>query len=391
VSGSHASPVAADALSAAEPLLSATGTVPLPSMAPAADGFFWPAKGYMEGGHFSIATARAQQEVDLGAIQPAAAAGRLRVVEFNVNRGTQLDDLVKVMKKMNADVYLIIETDLYNLNSSLPSDDPSAPAKRVVVGREMARALGGGEGYYYVTAAEFYERLTPSGTAKDALAPLNDITGKGRMGMSGHAIISRYPIQSAARVDIPMYVGRGGHDWSTERPGLFSSTFNEILRSDDLQPQPRCGQRMALSATVTVPTPGGPLDMKFVAVHTENKSNVGIRADQFDYVLYGGKTPLLAGDQHELAIIAGDLNTLSPGEGSGFRSHLKGPDATLIDTSSSVNPVNDDKTDSFGRIDWVIEQPGHGALPVQSYAVGDNEGASDHQPVLVEFGLTPQQ
>jgi endonuclease/exonuclease/phosphatase family metal-dependent hydrolase len=188
-----------------------------------------------------------------------------------------------------------------------------------------------------------------------------------------------------------MYVGRGGHDWSTERPGLFSSTFNEILRSDDLQPQPRCGQRMALSATVTVPTPGGPLDMKFVAVHTENKSNVGIRADQFDYVLYGGKTPLLAGDQHELAIIAGDLNTLSPGEGSGFRSHLKGPDATLIDTSSSVNPVNDDKTDSFGRIDWVIEQPGHGALPVQSYAVGDNEGASDHQPVLVEFGLTPQQ
>ena len=211
VTGTHAAPISADDLAAAEPLLSQTGSVPLPSMGPAADGFFWPAKGYMEGGHFSTATGRAQQEVDDSAIKPAAAAGTLRVVEFNVNRGTQLDDLVKVMKKMNADVYLVIETDLYNLNSSLPSDDPSTPAKRVVVGREMARALGGGQGYYYVTSAEFYERLTPSGAPKNALTPLNDITGRGRTGMSGHSIISRYPIVDAARVDIPMYVARGGH------------------------------------------------------------------------------------------------------------------------------------------------------------------------------------
>jgi endonuclease/exonuclease/phosphatase family metal-dependent hydrolase len=387
MSGTHATPISPDTLAADEPLLSKTGSIPLPSMGPAADGFFWPSKGYIEGGHFSSATGRAEQEVDASLIQAAAPAGSLRVVEFNVNRGTKLDDLVKVMKKMNADVYLVIETDLYNLNSSLPSEDPNTPAKRVVVGREMARALGGEQGYYYVTGTEFYERLTPGGTNKDAamkkLAPLNDITGSGRMGMSGHAIISRYPITAAQRVDVPMYLSRGGHDWSTERPGLFSSTFNELLRSDDLQPQPRCGQRMALSATISVPGAG---DMKFVALHTENKSNAGIRADQFDYVLYGGKTPLLSTDQSELAIIAGDLNTLSFGEGGSFRSHLKNADS-LIDTSSAVSPVNEQKTDAFGRIDWMIQQPGSSQLPVQSYAVGDNEGASDHQPVIVELGL----
>jgi endonuclease/exonuclease/phosphatase family metal-dependent hydrolase len=184
-----------------------------------------------------------------------------------------------------------------------------------------------------------------------------------------------------------MYVARGGHDWSTERPDFFDATFNELIRSDDLQPQPRCGQRMALSATVAVPTDGGTLNVKFVALHTENKSNPDIRADQFDFVLYGGDAPLLAPDQHELAILAGDLNTLSGGEGKSFRNHLKGPDVTLLDTSSEVSPINDDNTDAFGRIDWVIEQPGSSKLPVKSYAVGDNEGASDHQPVIVEFGL----
>jgi endonuclease/exonuclease/phosphatase family metal-dependent hydrolase len=138
-----------------------------------------------------------------------------------------------------------------------------------------------------------------------------------------------------------------------------------------------------------VPTADGPLNVKFVALHTENKSNGDIRADQFDFVLYGAKSPLLATDQHELAIMAGDLNTLGIGEGSGFRDHLKDADS-LIDTSSAVDPVNEDKTDAFGRIDWVIEQPGNNKLQVQSYAVGDNEGASDHQPVVVEFGLPSQ-
>ena len=126
--------------------------------------------------------------------------------------------------------------------------------------------------------------------------------------------------------------------------------------------------------------------MKFVAVHTENKSNAAIRADQFDYVLYGGTQPLLKTDQSELAIIAGDLNTLAPGEGGSFRKHLKSAD-NLIEASSAVTPVNDDKTDTFGRIDWMMEQPGATQLPVQSYAVGDNEGASDHKPLIVELGL----
>jgi endonuclease/exonuclease/phosphatase family metal-dependent hydrolase len=187
-----------------------------------------------------------------------------------------------------------------------------------------------------------------------------------------------------------MYHARGGHDWSTERPGAFSSTFNELLRSDDLQPQPRCGQRMALSATVAVPTASGSLPMKFVAVHTENKSNPSIRADQFDYVLYGAKSPLLSTDQKDVAIIAGDLNTLGLGEGGSFRNHLKNADR-LIDMSSAVSPANEDKTDAFGRIDWVIEQPGASTLAVQSYEVGDNEGASDHKPVIVEVALPPSR
>lgn len=369
-------------------MLSRTGTVALPSRGPAADGFFWPPKGYTEGGHFAVATPRTEQDVDPGTIQPQAPAGTLRVAEFNVNRGTTLDALVQVMKQVNADVWLISESDLYGLNSELqPTAGEAGSPKRVVVGREFARALGGSSGYYYYTGSEFYERLTPKGTPKTAEAPLNDVTGAGRMGTSGTSILSRYPILEGSRVDVPMYASQGGHDWSTERPGFFSSTINGLLRNDDLQPQPRCGQRMALAATIAVPSSRGTTNIKFVSLHTENKSNANVRASQFDYVLYGSNTPLLARDQHELAILGGDLNTLSSGEGNAFRSHLAGQDVSLIDMSSAVSPSNETATDQFGRIDWLIEQPGTTKLPVASYAVGTSSGGSDHKPIWADLAL----
>jgi hypothetical protein len=405
--GSHSKPIVQEDLARSEPELSPTGDIPVPSEEPedgidGRPGAFWPAKGYSEGGHFAVGTAKASQEINPSTVQPCV-PGVLRVVEFNVNRGNTLDDLVKVMKQINADVYLVIETDLYGLNSAIPlAGSADSSPKRVVIGREMARALGTkDDGFYYYTSSEFYERLTPKGTPKSKLTPENDATGVGRMGTSGSTIISRYPIVRGRRADVPMFVAQGGHDWSSERLSLLGKTLGQFILKDDLQAQPRCGQRMALSATIAVPSPtGGATEITVVALHTENKSNASVRTAQFDYVLYGGTQPLLAPDQRALAIMGGDLNTLELGEGRAFRNHLSAADA-LIDTSSagtasaanageptgSFEDMNT-KTDAFGRIDWMIEQPGTNLLAVQNYVVGPDSGGSDHHPIWVDFVLS---
>jgi endonuclease/exonuclease/phosphatase family metal-dependent hydrolase len=124
-------------------------------------------------------------------------------------------------------------------------------------------------------------------------------------------------------------------------------------------------------------------------LHTENKTNAGVRRAQFDHVARALVTP------GEPTIMAGDLNTLSPGEGGSFRADLadlvkrNGRERALFDCSRG------DDTTTFSaalvvnaRIDWLFVQSGEGArldCPAGGYKVHSNEGASDHKPVVVEM------
>lgn len=319
--------------------LIAMGDAPLPSAGPDAEGYFHPAPGYTEGGTFERSADEDRWKVNERDVAERAPAGKLRVAEWNVERGNKLDKSVRLMKKINADVWLINESDLYGKNSG-----------GVVVAREIARALG----YSYYTGIEFFERRDD------------------RRGTSGNAIVSRYPLRATRAVEIPIMAEQGGHDWSTDSA------------------EPRCGQRGALTALIDVPTASGEKkEIRLVALHTENKANAKVRLAQFDHIVGELVKP------NEPAVVAGDLNTVSPGEGSSFRRELakraqqNGEASSLFDCSRG-----DDRTTFSAavivqlRIDWMLVQSGSDRTvecPASSYNVVGNDGASDHKPVITEM------
>jgi endonuclease/exonuclease/phosphatase family metal-dependent hydrolase len=320
-----------------------TGYIPLPSLEPTADGWFQPANTYSEGGTFEFAEHRPEWSVPASEIAPPAAAGTLRVIEWNVERGNDLDGVIRVMRRANADVWILNESDLFGRNSH-----------GVVVAREIARALG----MSYFTTSEFYEKRDD------------------RRGLSGNAIVSRYPLYDGRRMSIPIYLSDGGYDWAK------SSS------------EPRCGQRSALSARISVPGADGSFtSVNLVSLHTENKANASVRRKQFDAVVAELVVP------GEPTIVAGDLNTISPFEGASFRKYLKqrwdelGPGAAQLDCSLGDDTIT---FSIFGvirmRIDWMLLQPGAESslsCPPGAYRVLDNDGRSDHRPVQTDFVLAP--
>lgn len=330
-------PVSAEPLDHLDDALDASRNVPLPSYGPDAEGSFHPPRGYMEGGTYEAAEDRPEWQVADDEIAPPAPAGALRTVEWNVARGNKLAAVIQLMKRVNADVWILNETDFYGHNSG-----------DVVVAREMARALG----YSYVSTIEFYERRDD------------------RMGASGNAIVSRYPLFDPERADVPILEEQGGLDWA-----------DSLL-------EPRCGQRGAVAATIDAPTADGTTTpVRVVAAHLENFANSGVRRKQYESAV--GQLV----DPGAPTVLAGDFNTLAAFEGRGFRKYLKARLQAVGSANAFFDCSRDDNTDTFGgsRIDWMLVQSGGQPekleCPVASYRVLDAAGASDHKPVLTELQL----
>lgn len=321
--------------------LTQSGDLPLPSRGPGADGYFHPMPGYHEGGTFATPADEPRWAVPDAEIAPPAEPGKLRVVEWNVERGNDLDGIVVRMKEINADVWILNETDFYSANSG-----------NVVTAREMARALG----YSYYAGTEFNERRTD------------------RRGSSGKAILSRWPIEQGAGMRIPMFLENGGYDWAT------SSS------------EPRCGQRTALSARIRVPKEdGGTALVNFVSLHAENKANGRVRKAQLDAVRAALVVP------GEPTVIAGDLNTISREEGRDLRRDLAREFETAGRAAGVFDCSRGDDSSTFSvlgfvrlRLDWMLVQPGTDATvtcPPGRYDVLSAGGASDHKPVVTLFDV----
>ncbi len=101
----------------------------------------------------------------------------------------------------------------------------------------------------------------------------------------------------------------------------------------------------------------------------------------------------------EPTVVAGDLNTVTIGEGPQLRRDLaswvskNGRDKALFDCSRG------DDTTTFSaavivrlRIDWMLLQsdPSIVDCPVGSYDVVGNDGASDHKPIITEMQVRPR-
>jgi endonuclease/exonuclease/phosphatase family metal-dependent hydrolase len=123
------------------------------------------------------------------------------------------------------------------------------------------------------------------------------------LGLHGNAILSRYPIQRARLVRLPVC-----HDWyKTEKAAISKLEQGKRIAANKLfleriEREVRVGGRMAIVADVSIPElPGGVVTV--VNVHLENKCKPGCRSKQMD--------ALLAQIQEldHPVIMAGDLNT----------------------------------------------------------------------------------
>ncbi|HEY5616365.1 MAG TPA: endonuclease/exonuclease/phosphatase family protein [Vicinamibacterales bacterium] len=345
--------------------LQASGDIPLPTLGPIAPsgkhpyGTFFPPPGYVEGGTFPALDASQGNRPGLF------------VAEWNVARGKGLEGLIRTMREVDADVWILNETDLYG-----------GPAAGRVIAQEMARALG----YSYVTTVEFYE--------------LRD----DRRGMSGNAIVSRYPFKSARRMYIPMYVEgepkidldgngfiegdeatTGGHDWADPK-----SLAGGV--------EPRCGQRSAVSAYIEVPNAAGTTTLiNIISIHTENlegSANLEIRGPKIRWLQTQAVRRILV-VPGEPTVMAGDLNTLAD-EPLAFQSLLRqefqradarpgeGAARAFVDCSFG-DPRSTHKVGLLpaAHLDWILVQEGYsGAISCSrdTYRIIDSP-ASDHMIV----------
>jgi endonuclease/exonuclease/phosphatase family metal-dependent hydrolase len=311
--------------------------LPVPSRGPSDEGVFHPPDGYTEGGAFTVADDALGTPARASHVVPLRDGGFLRVAVWNVGRGEQLDTLIMRMREVDADVWLVNEADLYGHLT-----------EQRLAAREMAKALG----YAYVATTEFYERLEE------------------RHGTSGNAILSRYPLFDARRVDLPILADQGGYDWATSNS------------------QPRCGQRSALAARAEVPNArGGTTVVNFVSAHLENKANGAVR-----YAQYEAARDLLT-VPGEAAILGGDFNTWRPFEGESFRRKLleeieqEGGTALAGSPHAFMDCARGDHegTHFIGRLDWVLLQTGSDAIACLpgSYMVSPGTG-SDHDIVITD-------
>jgi endonuclease/exonuclease/phosphatase family metal-dependent hydrolase len=181
---------------------------------------------------------------------------RIRVVVFNVERGSRFDGIVGLLRThpelRAADVLLLNETDWGMARS----------ANRHVT-RELAEALGLG----YAFGIEFLE-LT-KGEAAELDAP-----GENSWSLHGNAILSRWPLRHPHVVRLPLRCS-----WAL---GL----------------QARIGGRMAVVAELD--TAVGPVSL--ACTHLENRTSPEGRRDQM-------RTVLDALPPQQPAIVGGDLNT----------------------------------------------------------------------------------
>jgi len=341
----HPIPVRAEPLGEPVVGLEPLPGIPLPSLGPDADGYFHPPRGYAEGGRFTRAEERPEWHLDPEEGRAyrsrhgiaERSPGWLRVVEFNVARGEHLDEVIRLLKRVDVDVVLGNEGDLHG---------------RITGGRVAAREIARALGCSYFTSLEFYE--------------LRD----DRRGTSGNFIVScAAPLRDGAAMRIPIPFG----------------AFNWDVSLD----QPRCGERSALSAYADIEDRRGrSVPVQLVTLHTENWALSGARRQMFEAVR---EAFLVPGEQ---AIWGGDLNTVAPFEADGFRRYINreyaaaGPEGAL----RACSYRDDTRTSGVGQIDWVLLQSpdhalrcydpdaGHEARP---YAVLDPLGSSDHSPVFV--------
>jgi endonuclease/exonuclease/phosphatase family metal-dependent hydrolase len=180
---------------------------------------------------------------------------RIRVVDWNIDRGEKLSGVIDFLASQNADLLVLQEVDVNTRR-----------ARRLNVAEEVARALG----MNYVFGCEFQE-LAEGSHASPAY--------------TGQATLSRWPLYSPRLIRFERQSGFWHPRWWVPNAPIF---------------QARLGGRIALLAEVRIA--GRPLAV--YNLHLESREDDQLRASQLQEVLED-TTRIPSGTP---VIVAGDMN-----------------------------------------------------------------------------------
>jgi endonuclease/exonuclease/phosphatase family metal-dependent hydrolase len=247
----------------------------------------------------------------------------LRIVDWNIDRGQQLQGVTDFLVGVNADILTLQEVDLN-----------ARRTHRLNIAETIARKLE----MNYVFGREFQELVQGS---KDSPA------------YHGQATLSKWPILKPRLIRF----SRQSHFW---QPHWFLPNIEPF--------QERLGGRIALVAQINV------AGKKVVAynLHLESRGSNALRISQLGEVL----SDATSCDAECPVIVAGDLNT----DASKAAVALQLARAGFQDAVASRTPT----TPAHGlfegrrRIDWAFIR---GPLRASSSRVHSNVKASDHYPI----------
>jgi endonuclease/exonuclease/phosphatase family metal-dependent hydrolase len=247
-----------------------------------------------------------------------------RVVNWNIERGTRLESILKFLRKYKADLIFLQEVDLN-----------ARRTRHLDVAREIARSLQ----LNFAFGKEF-EELTQG--------------SKGSPAYQGQATLSPWPIKNARLIRFRKQTTFWEPHWYLPRIEPF---------------QERLGGRVALAADVEIPGQ----TLATYNLHLESKESDALRVSQLGEVL----ADAFARKRDWLTLIAGDLNlNASEGEAgaalkrAGFRDAVGLPSVRTRPARGLLDP---------GRsIDWIFLA---GELKSSEGQVHSDVRASDHFPV----------
>jgi endonuclease/exonuclease/phosphatase family metal-dependent hydrolase len=254
--------------------------------------------------------------------------GLIRLVSWNVNRGSQLHGIIEFLASAKADVVLLQEVD-FNARRT----------HRVNVAKEIAQKLQ----MNYVFGREF-EELTQGSRSSPAY--------------HGQATLSRWPLSNSRIIRFQ----RQSNFW---RPHWFLP---------DVEPfQERIGGRLALVNDVSI---AGKRIITY-NLHLESKGDDLLRLSQLDETLsdsrrFESETPI---------VLAGDFNLdVSQGEGATVLRQAQFRDAFSNQHVRTTPPHF--LIDRGKVIDWIFA---HGPIRASQPRVHRSVSASDHYPLSVSL------
>jgi len=255
----------------------------------------------------------------------------IRVVDWNIERGTHLAGIIEFLKKCKADLIFLQEVDLN-----------SRRTHHLDVAREIARSLQ----LNFVFGKEF-EELTQGSKESPAY--------------QGQATLSPWPIKNARLIRFRQQTTFWEPHWYLPRIEPF---------------QERRGGRIALAADIEV---SGQV-LTTYNLHLESKENDALRLSQLSEVL----ADAVSRNRNRSTLIAGDLN-LNAGEGEAATTLRKAGFQDAVGLPHLCTRPARGLFDQGRSIDWIFLS---GPLQPSDGQVYGYVRVSDHFPISFVLSLT---